>query len=112
MLPLNDSEPRRELGAAFGAPASAADELGLDDAGLIAEYLGGNPAAYGELVRRHQIAIFRLLLGLLADEDLAEEACEQVFVVAERRLRDLADGNAFYQWLLAICREVSGALNQ
>lgn len=112
MLPLHDTEPRRELGAAFGAPDSRDEELGLDDAGLIREYLGGNPAAYGELVRRHQIAIFRLLLGLLADEDLAEEACEQVFVVAERRLRDLADGNAFYQWLLAIAREVSLALNE
>ena len=111
MLPLSDSEPRRELGAAFGAPDSAAEELGLDDAGLIAEYLRGNPAAYGELVRRHQIAIFRLLLGLLADEDLAEEACESVFVVAERRLGDLADGNGFYRWLLAIAREVAGKLN-
>jgi DNA-directed RNA polymerase specialized sigma24 family protein len=111
VLPAHDTEPRRELGAAFGAPADA-EELGLDDAGLIAEYLGGNPAAYGELVRRHQIAIFRLLLGLLADEDLAEEACEQVFLVAERRLRDLQERDHFYQWLLAISREVSGTLNE
>jgi serine/threonine-protein kinase len=112
MLPLTDSEPRRELGAAFGAPASPAEELGLDDAGLLAEYLGGNPAAYGELVRRHQIAIFRLLLGLLADEDLAEEACESVFVVAERRLADLPAAAAFYQWLLGIAREVSRGFNE
>ncbi|MBL9103126.1 MAG: protein kinase [Myxococcales bacterium] len=111
LSPLTDSEPRRELGAAFGAPSDSAEELGLDDAGLIAEYLGGNPAAYGELVRRHQIAIFRLLLGLLADEDLAEEACERVFVVAERRLPDLAAGNAFYQWILAIAREVALEFN-
>lgn len=112
MLPLSDSEPRRELGASFGAPSSAGDELGLDDAGLIAAYLGGNPAAYGELVRRHQIAIFRLLLGLLANEDLAEEGCEKVFMLAERRLAGLADGNAFYQWLLAIAREVSSKLDE
>ncbi len=111
MSMLNDAAPARELGASFGAPG-AEDELGLDDAGLIAEYLGGNPAAYGELVRRHQIAIFRLLLGLLADEDLAEEACEAVFLTAERRLADLADGNAFYQWLLGIAREVSVKLNE
>lgn len=111
MLPVHDTEPRRELGAAFGAPTEA-EELGLDDAGLIEEYLGGNPAAYGELVRRHQIAIFRLLLGLLADEDLAEQACEQVFVVAERRLRDLQERDRFYQWLLAISREVSSTLNE
>jgi DNA-directed RNA polymerase specialized sigma24 family protein len=112
MLPLSNSEPRRELGASFGAPTAAGDELGLDDAGLIAAYLAGNPAAYGELVRRHQIAIFRLLLGLLANEDLAEEGCERVFMLAERRLAGLADGNAFYQWLLAIAREVSSKLDE
>ena len=112
MLPLSDSAPRRELGASFGAPTTAGEELGLDDAGLIAEYLGGNPAAYGELVRRHQIAIFRLLLGLTANEDLAEEGCEKVFLVAERRLSELADGNTFAQWLLAIAREVSFKLDE
>ena len=112
MLPISDSEPRRELGASFGAPATAGEELGLDDAGLIAEYLAGNPAAYGELVRRHQIAIFRLLLGLTANEDLAEEGCEKVFLLAERRLTELADGNTFAQWLLAIAREVSVKLDE
>jgi DNA-directed RNA polymerase specialized sigma24 family protein len=112
MLPISDSEPRRELGASFGAPATASEELGLDDAGLIAEYLAGNPAAYGELVRRHQIAIFRLLLGLTANEDLAEEGCERVFMLAERRLAELADGNTFAQWLLAIAREVSVKLDE
>ena len=109
MSPLTDSEPRRELGTAFGAPSSPADELGLDDAGLIQAYLGGNPAAYGELVRRHQIGIFRLMLGLLADEDRAELACEQVFLLAERRLAGLAEGNQYYQWLLGLAREVSRA---
>jgi serine/threonine protein kinase/DNA-directed RNA polymerase specialized sigma24 family protein len=112
MLPISDSEPRRELGASFGAPATAGEELGLDDAGLIAEYLAGNPAAYGELVRRHQIAIFRLLLGLTANEDLAEEGCEKVFLLAERRLAELTDGNTFAQWLLAIAREVSVKLDE
>jgi DNA-directed RNA polymerase specialized sigma24 family protein len=112
MSPISDSEPRRELGASFGAPATAGEELGLDDAGLIAEYLAGNPAAYGELVRRHQIAIFRLLLGLTANEDLAEEGCEKVFLLAERRLAELTDGNTFAQWLLAIAREVSVKLDE
>ncbi|MCB9701849.1 MAG: protein kinase [Myxococcales bacterium] len=111
-LPLIEVDPRRELGASFGAPEGPEEELGLDDAGLLTEYLGGNPAAYGELVRRHQIAIFRLLLGLLADEDLAEEACEEVFVVAERRLPDLTDRTGFYHWILGIAREVSAAYNE
>ena len=110
-LPIVDVDPKKELGAAFGAPTDESVELGLDDAGLIREYLGGNPAAYGELVRRHQIPLFRLLLGLLADEDVAEEACEAVFVAAERRLPELADPAGFYHWLLGIAREVSKKYN-
>ena len=44
---------------------------------------------------------------LAANEDLAEEGCEKVFLLAERRLAELTDGNTFAQWLLAIAREVS-----
>ncbi len=112
-LPPGDARPRREFAEAFGGGDVASSEaLGLDDAELIDEYLGGNPAAYGEFVRRHQIPLFRLLLGLLADEDLAEEACEQVFLMAERRLAELEDRSACYQWLLGIARDVSIKLNE
>ena len=89
------------------AAASDSDELSLDDAELVAAYRAGNLAAYGELARRHQIPLFRLLLGLLANEDLAELACEQVFVVANRRLEELDQPERFYHWLLPIAREVS-----
>jgi len=111
-LSFDDARPRRELGDAYGGPLAIGDELGLDDAGLIEEYLGGNPAAYGELVRRYQISLFRLLLGLLADEDLAEEACENVFQIGERRLAELEDRDTCYQWLLGIAREVSHKFNE
>ena len=111
-LGLGETSPRREFSEAFGGESSTEAELGLDDPGLIEEYLAGNPAAYGELVRRHQIPLFRLLLGLLADEDVAEIACEEVFLVAERRLADLEDRSTCYQWLLGIAREVSNKLNE
>lgn len=109
---LLDTDPQRPIAAAFGAPDDQAAELGYDDAGLISEYLGGHQAAYGELVRRHQIALFRLLLGLLADEDLAEEACQEVFILAERRLAELDDRGAYYHWLLSLAREVSAKFNE
>ncbi len=112
-LPLDDAQPRREFAEAFGGGEVVLGEASeLDDAELIDEYLGGNLAAYGEFVRRHQISLFRLLLGLLADEDLAEEACEQVFLVAERRLPELEDRDTCYHWLLGIAREVSIKLNE
>ena len=112
-LPLDDATPRREFAEAFGGgEVTSGDAWDLDDAALIDEYLGGNPAAYGEFVRRHQIPLFRLLLGLLADEDLAEEACEHVFLLAERRLADLKCRDSCYHWLLGIAREVSVKFNK
>lgn len=101
---------------ALPAADAAASQLRTDeqpelaDPDLIAEYLDGNAAAYGELVRRHQIALFRLLLGLLADEDLAERACEEVFLVADRRLLELEDRAQFYRWLLGIARVIANEL--
>ncbi|GEM_PF-5998142 len=87
-------------------------DLEAGDASLIGAYLDGNPAAYGELVRRHQIPLFRLLLGLLADEDLAERACGEVFLLADRRLLELDDRDQFYCWLLAITREVAQGFDE
>ena len=81
-------EPVPDPGAS--ASASIIDEE-LDDTALIAAYREGNLAAYGALARRYQIPLFRLLLGLLADEDRAELACEEVFVVANQRLDELDD---------------------
>ncbi len=56
-------------------------------------------AAYGALVRRYQIRLFRLLLGLLSGGDEAEGACENLFVHAARDIADLDPPSSFYPWL-------------
>ena len=53
-----------------------APSVELDDAALVAAYRGGAEAAFAELVRRHQIPVFRLLLGLTRDADEAEVILE------------------------------------
>lgn len=78
----------------------------LSDSSLVAAYLGGAEAAFAELVRRHQIPVFRLLLGLTSDADEAETFCEQVFFEAARRLAALPEGMQVGSWLLALSREV------
>jgi serine/threonine-protein kinase len=84
------------------APASGAE---LSDAELVALYrANGNDVAFSELVRRHQIPIFRLLLSLLGDADEAEKACEQTFVEAARKLETLKDPAAFQPWLAGLAR--------
>ncbi len=71
------------------------------DAELVLAYRElGRDAAYGELVRRYQIRLFRLLLGLLSGGDEAESTCEDVFVSAARDIVELADPERFYPWIV------------
>jgi len=75
------------------------------DAELVAMYREtGTDVAFSELIRRHQIGIFRLLLSLLGDADEAEKLCEQTFFEAARKLDQLADAAAFQPWLAGVAR--------
>ena len=83
----------------------------VDDAALIRAYLElGDAASLSELIRRHQIPVYRLLTALLANPDRAESACEEVFVRAAHRLRELDPHGDVELWLTAVAREVAGEL--
>ncbi|MEM9452829.1 MAG: protein kinase [Myxococcota bacterium] len=80
----------------------------ISDAQLIAAYRDREDAsAYSELVRRHQIPVYRLLTGLLLDPDQAEPACEDVFVRAARRLDELSDPREIEAWLASLVHELA-----
>ena len=78
------------------------------DAELVSMYREtGTEIAFSELIRRHQIAIFRLLLGLLGDADEAEKLCEQTFFEAARKLAQLADPAGFQAWIFGVARSLA-----
>lgn len=80
----------------------------VEDAALIAAYLDLEDAAsFSELIRRHQIAVYRLLSALLENPDAAEPACEEVFVRAARRLPEFDRNAAVAPWLAGLAREVA-----
>jgi RNA polymerase sigma factor (sigma-70 family) len=69
---------------------------------LVARAKRGEPAAYGEIVRRHQSIAFRtawVITGSAAD---AEEAAQDAFVKAHAALGRFREGASFRPWLLAI----------
>jgi DNA-directed RNA polymerase specialized sigma24 family protein len=93
--------------------ASTSGALGaeLSDAALVGLYRdGAGEFAFGELVRRHQIAIFRLLLTLIGDADRAERATEQTFFDAAKRLHELEEPGRFFPWLAGIARSIAAKL--
>lgn len=85
----------------------------VSDAQLIVAYRDREDAtAYSELVRRHQIPVYRLLTGLLTDPDWAEPACEDVFVRAARRLDELPDLHEFEAWVAELARGLAEERDQ
>lgn len=79
------------------------------DSALCQDFLTGDPRAFGELVRRHQDVVFRLLRRYTrtADDalDLSQRAFLQAFEAARRSLPRLMKGSIevpFKAWLLRI----------
>jgi RNA polymerase sigma factor (sigma-70 family) len=74
----------------------------LDDQQLIDRARGGDAAAYGQLVQRHQQIAFRTAFVFTRSAADAEEAAQDGFVKAWRALGRFRDGEPFRPWLLAI----------
>ncbi len=75
---------------------------GPDDATLVVRAQEGDPHAFELLVRRYQRPMFALAVRLLGDRADAEDAVQDAFVAAWRRLPDFRSDAAFSSWLYRI----------
>jgi RNA polymerase sigma-70 factor (ECF subfamily) len=71
---------------------------------LIAAVLRGEQIAFGELVRRYERAAWVTAWKVLRDYHAAQDATQNAFVEAYRRLGQLRSPAHFGQWLLRITR--------
>jgi RNA polymerase sigma factor (sigma-70 family) len=78
-------------------------------ADLVARARAGDFAAYGRLVSLTQPMAYAAAKGVLRDPALAEDATQDAYLRAYRRLRDLDEPAAFAGWLRRIV--VTAALN-
>jgi RNA polymerase sigma-70 factor (ECF subfamily) len=74
----------------------------LDEAELIRRAKGGDAAAFGELVHRHQRAALRLATVVLGSAEGAEDVTQESFVKAYVALGRFREGAAFRPWLYRI----------
>jgi RNA polymerase sigma-70 factor (ECF subfamily) len=72
------------------------------DRDLIERVLGGRQEAYAELVRRHHPRVFGLCVSMLGDRAQAEDAAQDVFLKAYRRLADFRGDAALSTWLYRV----------
>ena len=74
----------------------------VNDAELVARAREGDHAAFGELVDRHRGAVYRAALAALRSPADAEEASQETFLLAYRRLHTFRSEASFKTWLLTI----------
>ena len=74
----------------------------MTDAELVARARAGDRAAFGELVDRHRAAVVRAAMAALGAHAEAEDAAQDAFVAAWRRLDGFRGQSTFRTWLLSI----------
>ena len=74
----------------------------MNDAELVARARQGDAAAFGELVDRHRAAVFRAARAALGSHADAEDAAQDAFLLAYRRLDTFRGQASFKTWLLTI----------
>lgn len=73
-----------------------------DETTLVQQTLDNNSAAYEELVKRYQDAIFRHCYNLVRDEDIAEDLAQETFIKGYLRLSTFDQTRKFSTWLFKI----------
>jgi RNA polymerase sigma-70 factor (ECF subfamily) len=76
--------------------------VSADDHRLIAECLHGDPAAFGELVRRYQDRLYNTVYRLVDNAEDAQDVVQDAFLNAYQALESFKGDSLFFTWLYRI----------
>jgi len=82
------------------------DQEETRDAELVTLACSGGKEAFGRLVERYQDMAYRIALGMVASEGIAQELAQEAVLQAYLSLDHLRDGAAFKSWLYGIVLNV------
>ena len=77
------------------------------DLTLVERACYGNTDSFTELCRRYYPAMVAVAHSILGDRHMAEDAAQQAFAKAVRKLPQLKNKSKFAAWLAVICRNVA-----
>src|SRR5437870_10738754 len=92
-------EPRRKQGVDRG-----------DEAALVASAQSGDEAAFAEIVRRYQRAVYRVAYALTRNASDADDLAQETFVRAYQALGRFRVGEPLYPWLSRIAVNLTYSL--
>lgn len=72
------------------------------DETLIQAVKEGDPEAFGPLIERHKIAIYRLVYRMVHNRDDAEDLVQEIFIKAYKGIKSFKPGYKFLPWLSRI----------
>jgi RNA polymerase sigma-70 factor (ECF subfamily) len=77
-------------------------EQQVEEIGWIEQALGGDRAAFGQLMHRYAGAVYNLAYRMLGSAEDAEDASQEIFLRAYTRLGSFDRERRFSTWLLSI----------
>jgi RNA polymerase sigma-70 factor (ECF subfamily) len=84
--------------------------LDSSDRGLVELSRNGDPAAFGELVRRYQTSVYNVCYRLLGERRAAQDLAQEAFIRAYERLRSYDVERPFGPWMRRVAANL--CLNQ
>jgi RNA polymerase sigma-70 factor (ECF subfamily) len=85
-----------------GAPPVVAVPTELTDAEVVRRVLGGEPALFEILMRRHNQRVFRAIRSVLRADQESEDAMQQAWLSAYAHLGQFEGASAFSTWVTRI----------
>lgn len=84
------------------SPSDVYFSQNADDVVLVQRCLEGDQAAYEPLVRRYQRVLFNVALRILGDYAAADDATQNAFISAYRKLARFDQNRRFFSWIYRI----------
>ena len=81
-----------------------------EEAGLLRAAQGGDPAAFGELVRRYQRPVYRVAYALTRNASDADDLAQETFVRAYQAIGRFRVGEPLFPWLARIATNLAISL--
>ena len=81
-----------------------------DESALVAAAQSGDEAAFAEIVKRYQRAIYRVAYGLTRSTSDADDLAQETFIRAWRALGRFRVGEPLHPWLNRICVNLAYSL--